>query len=405
MPKFAYKVMDSAGRNDSGVLVAEDLDSASRLLRSDGKFIVGLKEELAAIGNRASSLSASSRGIKKDDVIFFCTQLAVMVDTGVPLAEAVELIAANARPGLKEVANDICDQVKAGVEFSAALEKHPKLFGTLFVALMKASEASGTMPQMLQRACEYMQQERETVKRVKGAMVYPICMLAFCLMVVVSLLAFVLPRFESIYAGKGATLPLPTRILLGLSNGLVHYWYAVIGIVVGVAFVGVTYFRSPSGKILADRIRLGTPVIGGIYRKACLARSLRTLATMVNTGVSLLEGLTITARVSGNHFYRQIWDRVAREVKEGSNISEHLFKAKLIPPSVAQMISAGEKSGKLGVVMDRIAQFCEDDMKTSIKTMTGLIEPAMIIIMGALVGGIAISLLLPIFSIAKVVAH
>jgi type IV pilus assembly protein PilC len=397
--------MDSAGRNNSGVLVADSMDAASRLLRGDGKFIVGLKEELAAITSRAASLGSSGKGIKKDDIIFFCTQLAVMVDTGVPLAEAIELIASNAGPGLKEVATDICDQVKAGVEFSAALEKHPKLFGTLFVALMKASEASGTMPQMLQRACDYMQQERETIKKVKGAMVYPLCMLSFCLIVVVSLLVFVLPRFESIYAGKGATLPLPTRILLGLSNGLVHYWYAVIATVVGGIFLGVTYFRSPSGRIMADRIRLAAPVIGGIYRKACLARSLRTLATMVNTGVSLLEGLTITARVSGNHFYREIWDQVASEVKEGSNISEHLFKSKLIPPSVAQMISAGEKSGKLGVVMDRIAQFCEDDMKTSIKTMTGLIEPAMIIIMGALVGGIAISLLLPIFSIAKVVAH
>jgi type IV pilus assembly protein PilC len=315
------------------------------------------------------------------------------------------LIGVNARPGLKEVAIDICNQVKAGVEFSAALETHPKLFGTLFVALMKASEASGTMPQMLQRACEYMQQERETVKKVKGAMVYPVCMLSFCTLVVVGLLAFVLPRFETIYAGKGATLPLPTRILLGLSNGLVHYWYAVIGGVVGAIVLAIVYFRSPSGRIFADRMRLALPVIGGIYKKACLARSLRTLATMVNTGVSLLEGLTITARVSGNHFYQEIWDRVAGQVKEGSNISEHLFKAKLIPPSVAQMICAGEKSGKLGTVMDRIAQFCEDDMKTSIKTMTGLIEPAMIIIMGALVGFIAISLLLPIFSMAKVVAR
>jgi type IV pilus assembly protein PilC len=302
---------------------------------------------------------------------------------------------------IEEVGGD----VRGGVEFSAALEKHPKVFNTLFVSLMRASEASGTMGKMLQRVSEYMEQQRETRKRIKGAMTYPMCMLFFCVIVVVCLLVFILPRFEKIYAGKDAVLPVPTRVLVAMSHAITDYWPLIIGgLVTGVVALAF-YLRSSGGRRMLDTVRIRVPVLGKLCRKACLARSLRCMATMVSTGVSMLDGLDITAKVAGNRHYDDIWNRVADGVKEGATVSEQLCDCPLIPPSVAQMIDAGERSGKLGMVMDRVAKFCEDDLKVAVKTMTDLIEPVMIIVMGIIVGGIAMALLLPVFKISKVVGR
>ena len=341
---------------------------------------------------------------KKDEIIFFTTQLAVMVDTGVTLPEGLDAIADQTQePGLKGVVTDLSDQVKAGVPFSDALERYPRVFGQLFVALMRASEVSGTMGPMLQRASEYLGQERETLKKVKGAMIYPVCMLTFCTLVVVGLLIFVLPRFETIYANKGAALPAPTRALLALSHGMVDYWYLVLTGLAAAGVGGFFYFRSPGGKRLLDSVRIRIPLIGGMYRKAYLARSLRTMSTMISTGVSLLDGLEITAQVAGNRHYADIWDAVAEQARQGSSVSEELAKHPLVPGTVTHMVAAGERTGQLAKVMDRVADFCEQDVAVAVKSVTSLIEPAMIIIMGILIGGIAMALLLPVFSMSKLV--
>ena len=404
MPKFLYQCRDGSGRSDSGVLTAGDISEASRLLRRDGKAIVSLKEETAR--EAAATSGQPLKKVRHDDIIYFATQLAVMVDTGVPLPEALDAISEQTdHSGVKALVEGLSDDVKGGVAFSATLDKHPKVFNTLFVALMRASEASGTMGQMLQRVSDYMVQERETRNRVKGAMTYPICMLSFCAVVVVALLTFVLPKFEKIYAGKGAALPAPTQMLLSLSNFIVGYWplllLAIAGGVVGL----VMYARTSAGRIALDHLRIKLPVIGPMYRKMYMARSLRTMATMVSTGVSMLEGLAITAEAAGNHYFSQIWLDLSERVKEGSTLADQMYGCKLIPRTVSQMIGAGERTGQLGLVMNRVAQFCEDDLKVAVKTITSLIEPVMIVVMGLLVGGIAMALLLPIFSISRVVAH
>jgi type IV pilus assembly protein PilC len=404
MPRFLYKVRDPSGRSDAGALTAQSPDEAMRLLRVGNKVVVSLREEVQV--DPAQTSANARRRVKRDDVIYFATQLAVMVDTGVPISEALTAISQQMAPGaLKGIIQDICEHVKSGVEFSAALERYPGVFGKLFTAMMKASEASGTMGAMLQRAADYLAQEQETRKRIKGALIYPVAMLCFCLVVVTLLLVFVLPRFEGIYAGKGAILPLPTRVLLAVSNGLVKYWPLVLAGVVGLVFGLVAYLRSPGGRIMLDRIRINAPLLGGMYRKAYLSRSLRTMAAMVNAGVSMLDGLAITAEVAGNHFYAKIWTDVSERVREGSTLSEQLMKSQLIPRTVTQMVSAGERTGKLATVMNRAAAFCEDDLRVAVKTLTQMIEPIMIIIMGVIIGGIAMALLLPIFTISKVMAR
>ncbi len=405
MPEYVYQVRDASGRMDCGSLTAASADDASRMLRTDGKIVLSIREELTDLTEYTRAQARKTR-VKRDDVIFFTTQLAVMVDTGVPLSEALDSIAAQTEhPGLKVVIEDISEDIKGGVEFSAALEKYPKLFNTLFVALMRASEASGSMGQMLDRVAEYMAAERDTRKAVKGAMIYPICMLGFCFTVVVGLMVFVLPRFEKIYAGKGAALPVPTRVLMGISHTLVTHWPFFVTGTVGLFVALFYYFRSEGGKEFLDKAKLTTPALGRMYRKACLARTLRTMATMVSSGVGMLDAIAITSCAAGNRQFKRIWEGLADGVKEGENLSDQLFLCPMVPATVSQMISAGEKIGRLGPVMDRVAKFCEDDLRVAIKSLTSLVEPAMIIIMGLLVGGIAMALLLPVFNLSKVVSH
>ncbi|MGB2823065.1 MAG: type II secretion system F family protein [Phycisphaerae bacterium] len=340
--------------------------------------------------------------VKRDQVLFFTTQLAVMIDTGVTLSEALDSIGEQLTEGTFEaIVKSLSAQVKAGVAFSAALEKYPRAFSKLFVALMRASEASGTMAMMLQRASEYLSQQRETVRRIRGAMVYPICMLSFCTLVVIGMLVFILPRFERIYAGKGAILPAPTRMLLATSHTLVEYWYIALLVLTGAIAGGYIFFRSPTGKDFMDTFRIRVPVIGRMYQKAYLARSLRTISTMVASGVTLLDGLEITAAVAGNRHFAEIWNALAEQAKEGSGLAEELANHPLIPSTVVHMVAAGEKTGQLAKVTSRVADFCEEDVKVAIKSVTRLIEPAMIILMGIIIGGIAMALLLPVFSMSK----
>jgi type IV pilus assembly protein PilC len=230
-------------------------------------------------------------------------------------------------------------------------------------------------------------------------------MLSFCVLVVIGMLVFILPRFEKIYAGKGVVLPLPTRILLGLSNALVSYWYLfVVGL--GALGVGLYYFfRTPRGRAILDRIKITMPLMGGMYRKSYLARCLRAMATMVSAGVSVLDVLAITAQVAGNSLYAAIWQELASGVKEGSSLSDQLLRHRLVPRTVTQMISAGERTGRLASVMDRVAGFCEDDLRIAVKTATNMIEPIMIIVMGLVIGMITMALLLPVFSLSRVVAR
>jgi type IV pilus assembly protein PilC len=404
MPRYAYQVRDGSGRSDAGMLMANDLDEASRLLRKDGKTIVTLNEDYGAAPAGHSDVPKYSN-VKRDEVIFMAGQLAVMVDTGVPLSEALDAIAEQSTLGMKVVMTDVADAVRSGTSLSEAMDRHEKVFGKLFIAMMQASEASGTMGSMLERISQYLQQERDTIKRIKGAMTYPLCMLGFCVVVVVCLLVFVLPKFDKIYAGKGATLPLPTLILLNSSKAIVNNWPIILVVLALVITAGIYYFRSKAGQMFLDKVRINLPIVGPMFRKAYLARSLRTMATMVTTGVSILDGLNIAAKVAGNYYFAKIWLDLAERVKEGATMSDHLRTCPLVPRTVTQMLSSGEKTGKLGMVMNRVAGFCEDDLNIAVKTLTSMVEPIMIIFMGLLVGGIAISLLLPIFSISKVVAR
>ncbi len=404
MTRFNYQARDSHGGILNGVLNAADIGEATRQLRGEGHVILDIHEQTGPV--RATAVPTVRTKAKKDDVVAFANQLAVMVDTGVPLAQGLDSIAEQTdNDSFQPVLESLSEQVKSGIEFSTALARYPRIFDQLFISMVRASEASGTMGTMLQRVARYLQKQRLVRRQVKGAMAYPMAMLGFCVLVVVGMLTFILPRFEKIYMGKSAALPGPTRFLLALSGAIINYWPFILA---GAAVAGTglyLYLRSPGGRSFLDALRLQVPVLGPMFRRASLARSLRTFATMISTGVNMLESLEIAGAVAGNVHYAAVWQDLSERVRQGATLSEEMLHCDRIPRSISQMVAAGEQAGKLGSVLDRVAGFCEEDLDTSVKAATSFIEPVMIVIMGAIVGGISLALLLPVFTLSKVVGH
>jgi type IV pilus assembly protein PilC len=328
-----------------------------------------------------------------------------MVETGVTLSEALDCIAQQCeKPDVKKLIDDVARQVQGGGDFSSALSRHPRSFPRLYIALIKASEKSGLMGKLIARATSYLKDEQETLRRVKGALTYPAIMLTFAVSVTMFLLAFVLPRFASIYAGKGAALPLPTKILMSMSDFVVNQWMWLITGAIGVFVLGSLYFRTEGGRRVRDFVQLNVPLMGGMFRKMHLARSLRMVGTMAGAGINLVECVNTAQELSDNSYYRELWQQVSDKIQTGKQLSEPLFQSALVPRGVAQMIHSAEKSGKVAHVMEQVANYAEQELKDKITELTRYIEPIMIIAMGIIIGGVALALLLPIFTMSRVVA-
>lgn len=407
MPEFLYKVRSAAGELSTGLITAASVAEAGGKLRSDGHFIVKIDPSRSGDKSKKSEkegVVAKNARVPRPLIIAFAHQLAVMVETGVPISEALHCIAGQCDSDeFKAVLKEVAGQVEAGGELSNALGTYPRVFPPIMVSLVRASELSGTMGTMLERISNYLGKEFQTYKKIKGAMTYPAVMLVMVLAVTVGLLIWVLPRFAGIFESKGATLPLPTRMLMFLSDSLMQNWYLWVGgVVAGV--VGFMFARKTHwGRRLLDQIKLKAPIFGDLFSKLYVTRATRTMGTMISAGVPVLDMISIVRDVTRNTLYEELWANVDDRLRQGSQLSDALFDSPLIPRSVAQMIYAGEKSGRLGPTMEKIAGFTEEEFDEQIKTTTNLIEPTMVAIMGGIVGFVAIALLLPIFSVSSVV--
>ncbi len=406
MPNFAYTARDSNGAPVSGVMAATSEADASALLRRESKYPISIFPARADAGTVSSAFTNSGIKIPRADVVQFSQQLAIMVETGVTLTEALECISNQSeKPKVKAIVEDLLRQVQSGSDFSSALARHDRSFPQLYISLIRASEKSGMMGRMLVRATAYLREEQEIVRRVKGAMIYPVIMLLFAITVTTFLLIFVLPKFTAIYASKAAALPAPTKMLMGVSNFLVGHY---IGLPVGIITVATLlhfWLRTRAGKKTAHFLQINTPVVGAVFRKLHLARSLRMIGTMAGAGVSLVECVTTANELSDNTYFKALWTDVLNKIQQGRQLCEPLFESNLVPRSVSQMIHSGEKSGKLAFVMEQISGFAEEELKEKIVELTRYIEPAMIIIMGFIIGSVALALLLPIFTISRVMSH
>lgn len=401
MARFVYQARSGAGDMATGVVSAGSLEEAASQLRAEGKYIV----KISPAAENPDSTEGSSRRVKRREVIFFTHQLAVMVETGVPLSEALRCTGEQSEdPAFKAVISDITAKVEAGSEFSAALRKYPKVFPPVMTSLIKASEVSGTMSIMLERLAMYLTKEEQTLKQARGAMIYPFFMMVMAASVTIFLLTFVLPKFAGIYAARGAALPGPTRLLLAMSNSLVTWWYLWLALAIGGAAGLYIFVRTPGGRRCFDWMKLNLPVVRTLFSKLYLSRACRTMGTMLAAGVSMLDMVAIVRQVTGNTYFEDLWDEVDERLRQGAQLSDPLFASPLVPRSIAQMIFSGERSGQLGKVLTRVAEFTEQEFDQAVKNTTQMIEPLMVAVMGSVVGFIAISLLLPIFSVGRVVA-
>ena len=432
MAQFQYKARDGRGQLNEGVIAAPTASQAGAILRGQGMFVIAVQQAVgkaAKAARPAASSTTSAKAapkphtkasaqdasdddweptvgrqkIRRQDVITFSHQLAVMVDTGVSISEALSCCADQSESeGFKKVLEEVADEVRGGRELSAALAMHEKVFPTVMVSLVRASEMSGTMGKMLDRISKYMAKEAVTTRKIKSALTYPAIMITAVLLITSGLLLFVLPRFASIYSNRGAALPAPTQLLMGLSDSIQNFWWAYLLVIGGLITTGVLGFTTETGRRITDRMKLNMPIIGTLFRKLYVTRSMRTMGTMLEAGVPILDMIPIVRSVTNNYHYNAFWDEVDNRLRNGSQLSAPFFSSELIPRSVAQMVFAGEKSGRLGDVMYKVAEYTEEEFDEQVKAATSYIEPAMVVTLGAIIGFVAIALLLPIFQVSKV---
>ena len=405
MPLFEYQVRTTAGDLTKGTLTAATSGEAAQILRRQGAYISSLTEaqEREDILTRLKSFSIDF-GPSKKDVLNFTNQLSVMIKAGISIHDALQAIGEQMdNPKFKKIILAIKNDVEGGQSLSGALGKYPDVFNNLYVNMMAAAEVSGSLASMLEQLAHYLDQEADTRSQVRGAMVYPAIIAFMAVAVTIFLLTFVLPRFTAIFAGKEQYLPTPTKLIMGISGFLRGFWFFIVpGI--GVALWAFLYFiHTNIGRYYWDKTKLMAPIVKKLCRSLYISRSLHTMGVLTSAGVPVLDTLSITAEISGNSLYKKMWVDVHDSVRQGQKIASSLAISPLLPSSVVQMIRSGEDSGKLADVLRDVSEFYARELKATIKTVTAMIEPIMIMLMGVLVGFIAMAIILPIFKMSSLV--
>ncbi|MBT3199160.1 MAG: type II secretion system F family protein [Phycisphaerales bacterium] len=338
------------------------------------------------------------------DVQAFTTQLAVMLKAGINIRDAIDAIADQV-PNMRfqSVLKEVRKDVEAGLPLSDALARHPKVFSQLYVNMVHASEMSGSLSKMLGRIAEHLSNQVETRSMVRGAMVYPIILGVMAIVTTVFLLVFVLPQFTKLFAGKEALLPKPTIMLMAMSAFMRNQWYIIVGVLAMLGGALAISLRTEKGQIALDHVKLHVPIMSRMFKALYISRSVHTMGELLTAGVDMLGTLEITAAVSGNAVYKKMWLSVRDSVQQGDRLSATLEEIGILPKNVIQMVAAGEESGKLGHVLTEVAEYYQKELRATIKTVTGMIEPIMIILMGFVVGFIAMSIILPIFKMSSLV--
>jgi len=402
MPTFVYTGKNIAGEARSGEVEAANLAQANATIKRMQINATSVTEKGAGGGiiEKLKSVKIGG-GVKTKEIVIFSRQFATMIDAGLPLVQCLELLGSqNENPEFKRVIGEVKSSVEGGATFADSLAKHPKVFDNLYVNLVAAGEVGGILDTILARLSGFLEKAEKLKGKIKSAMTYPTAVIVIATLIVTGLLVFVVPIFEGMFASFGKALPMPTQMVVNMSNFIKHSWYIIVGILVAI-FFGIKYANStPKGKKVIDTILLRVPVVGDLIRKASTARFTRTLGTMLSSGVPILEALEIVANTAGNTLIKEAIMQARVSLSQGKTLAEPLMESKVFPGMVIQMIGVGEQTGALDAMLNKIADFYEEEVDTAVEALTSLIEPMLMAFLGVTVGGLVIALYLPIFGLA-----
>jgi type IV pilus assembly protein PilC len=402
MAEFAYDAINAQGLLTSGVISAPDVSNAREQLQARGLLPSSLSERAAA---GEDSFGSMFKKVKPKSLQIFARQLATMIEAGVSVVAALVTLEDQTEDKyLKEVVGEVRADVESGMIFSRALARHPKVFSRLFVAMVAAGESSGTLDIVLDRVATQIEKETKLKRRVKSAMVYPTVVMTFASLVLVFMLMFIVPVFQKVFDELNGQLPTPTRIIIGMSHALRGYWFIIFPTIGLIIYMIRRFKRTPEGTRMWDRFKLRVPMkIGDVVQKVALARISRTLATLVAAGVDIISALDIAAGTAGNWVLETALKQTSERVHEGVPISIPLSEDPIFPPMVSQMVKIGEETGELDKMLGKIADFYEDEVDASIASLTSIIEPILMIFVGAMVGTVVIAMYLPMFKLLTLI--
>jgi len=396
MPAFTYTARNAAGELKTATVEAATAQDVVAQLRRQRMTVVKVDEN--------AKPKKIKGGIKMRDIVIFTRQFSTMINAGLPLVQALDILAKQTENKvLSSVTRDIVFDVESGHTVADALGKHPKAFSDLYVNMVAAGEAGGILDTILMRLATFMEKNDALVRKVKGAMIYPGVIMSVAVIAISVLLIFVIPVFESMFAGVGLALPLPTRIVIGASGFLRGFWWAVGAGAFGATMLFRRYYATSGGKLTIDRLMLKMPVLGDVLRKSAVSRFTRTLGTLISSGVSILDGLEITAKTAGNRVIQDAIMQSRASIAGGDTIAAPLQKSAVFPPMVISMIAVGEQTGGLDEMLSKIADFYDEEVDAAVSGLLSLLEPLMIVFLGVVVGGMVVAMYLPIFDMINAV--
>jgi type IV pilus assembly protein PilC len=404
MITFSYQARDASGKIVSGVQEALNEDNAVASLMSRGLMVLSLQKKATASRSRTRA-----RSVRETDTVLFTRQLATMIEAGIPLVQALTALYEQCDPkrqrNLRHVISEVTTRVQGGETFHGAISKHPRVFNRLYVSMVKAGEAGGLLAEILDRLAGFLEATARLRKKIKSAMTYPVIVVCIAFTITTFLIVRVVPIFGEIFHDFGAKLPAPTQFLINVSDFVRSEWYFLIVGIGGTIFGIRAFLRSKRGKQLFDRFRLKVPVFGPLGHKICMSRFARTFAQLIRSGVPILEVLDIVGGTSGNHVVESSIRGVSEDVEKGDNLAIALSKKAIFPPMLLRMVAAGESTGKIDAMLEKMADFWDEEIEAMLDALTSLIEPMLIVFLGLIVGGIVIAMFLPIFKLNEVVSQ
>lgn len=401
MPVYRWSGVNRAGKKVKGEMEAPDQEAVRIVLRRQRIEPAKIKEAPKDIFENIALLKPK---VTEKDVVLFTRQFATMIDAGLPLVQCLDILANQTdNRTFKQMLKQIKSDVESGSTFADALKKHPKTFDELFVNLIAAGEVGGILDTILNRLAAYIEKAMKLKKKVKGAMVYPIVVLVVAVAVVAVLLLFVIPIFKKMFEDMGGGLPTPTQMVIDFSDWVQSYILFIVAVVIGLTIAFNRFYATRKGRALVDDLMLRIPVVGDLIRKVAVARFTRTLGTMIQSGVPLLDGLDIVARTAGNKTVEAAILKTRASIAEGRTIADPLAESGVFPSMVVQMIAVGESTGALDAMLTKIADFYDEEVDAAVEALTSLIEPFLMIFLGGTIGGLVIAMYLPIFKLAGTV--